>query len=133
MNTLKLEATNPAEQRVLDYLTANASDALAAKINAGTKTLNGAMNYCKGLAQEKAANGVACIDEATVYGWCIHFFEEADVAEEPDRDEPDGNRTDDDEADDDEADNPAMKPVNRKKQESAQAELDLFGGEADDE
>ena len=132
MNTLKLEAKNSAEAAILAYLVANASDALAAKINAGTKTLTDAMNYCNGMARKAAESGatVACIDEATVYGWCVHFFEE-DTVTEPDSDEPDGNRTDDE--DDEDAADPTMKPVNLKKQATAQAELDLFGGEADDE
>lgn len=125
MNTLKLDTKNTAEARILEYLTANASDALAAKINTGTKTLTQAMNYCEAQARKQAAGASsAYVEDATVYGWCVHFFEEEDAAA------LDATETDDAEADD--AQTPAP-VVSRKKQESAQAELDLFGGEADDE
>lgn len=79
MNTLTLKAENANEEKVLAYLTANASDTLAAKINAGTKTLSAALTYCNGLARKEAVKGVACIDDAVVFGWCIHFFEEEDA------------------------------------------------------
>lgn len=78
---VKLEAGNPTEQRVLDYLNENASDVLAEKINTGKKTLAGALEYCKEQARDKAINGCACIDDATVFGWVMHFFEEDDIAD----------------------------------------------------
>ena len=79
---LKLEAKNPTEQRVLDYLKENVSEVLAEKINAGKKTIAGAMGYCKGEAQKLAA-GESCayVDDATVFGWIIHYFEEDTITE----------------------------------------------------
>jgi len=79
---LTLKADNATETRVLEYLQANASDALAEKINDGTKTLSGAMAYAKSEAR-KMANGASaiCVDDATVFGWIIHFFEEDDIKE----------------------------------------------------
>ena len=134
MNTLKLESKNTAEARILEYLTANASDALAAKINAGTKTLTGAMKYCEAQARKQAEGASsAYVEDATVYGWVVHFFEEEDAAktDEPDDDAASG---DDDEGDDDRTPAPSAPSVSLTKQASAQAELDLFGGEeADDE
>lgn len=143
MNTLKLGSKNTAEARILEYLTANASDALAAKINAGTKTLGDAMKYCEAQARKQAAGASsAYVDDATVFGWAVHFFEEDNpTAAEADSEEPDGNTAepgDDGEGDDDAAsgddDRTPAPSVSRTKQASAQAELDLFGGEeADDE
>lgn len=90
---LNLTAQNKQEELVLKYLQDNASETLADKINNGTpfekdgkpllnkKTLSDFMKYAcneaKSLA-EKGANS-ACIDDATVYGWAIHYFEEESI------------------------------------------------------
>lgn len=80
--TVNLSADNPTEQRVLDYLNENASEVLAEKINGGKKTLAGALRYAKGEAQKQAAGASCiCIDDATVFGWIIHFFEEDSIKE----------------------------------------------------
>ena len=83
---LNLKANNATETRVLTYLQENASDMLAAKINAGTKTLSGALDYAKDEAR-KMAQGASClcVDDQTVFGWIIHFFEEDDVKEKAKR------------------------------------------------
>lgn len=90
---LNLTAQNKQEELVLKYLQDNASDVLANKINNGTlfekdghsltnkKTLTGFMKYACDEARnlaEKGANS-ACIDDATVYGWAIHYFEEESI------------------------------------------------------
>lgn len=90
---LNLTAQNKQEELVLKYLQNNASDVLANKINNGTpfekdghslinkKTLAGFMKYACDEARklaEKNANS-ACIDDATVYGWAIHYFEEESI------------------------------------------------------
>lgn len=90
---LNLTAQNKQEELVLKYLQDNASDVLANKINNGTpfekdgkpllnkKTLAGFMKYACDEARkfaEKGANS-ACIDDATVYGWAIHYFEEESI------------------------------------------------------
>ena len=87
---LNLTPQNKQEELILNYLQNNASETLADKINNGTpfekdgnpllnkKTLSGFMKYACDEARnlaEKGANS-ACIDDATVYGWAIHFFEE---------------------------------------------------------
>lgn len=78
---INLTANNANEQRVLDYLEANASDVLAEKINGGNKTLNGFFAYARGEAQKLAVNGCACVEDQTVFGWAIHYFEEEDIKE----------------------------------------------------
>ena len=90
---LNLKANTPAEQRILEYLQNTASETLAEKINNGTpfekdgnpllnkKTLLGFMKYACDEARnlaEKGANS-ACIDDVTVYGWAIHYFEEDSI------------------------------------------------------
>lgn len=90
---LNLTAQNKQEELVLKYLQDNASDVLANKINNGTpfekdghslinkKTLAGFMKYACDEARKLAEKGAnsACIDDATVYGWAIHFFEEDSI------------------------------------------------------
>lgn len=78
---INLTANNANEQRVLDYLEANASDVLAEKINGGKKTLNGFFAYARGEAQKLAVNGCACVEDQTVFGWAIHYFEEDEIKE----------------------------------------------------
>ncbi len=80
---LKLEAKNPAEQCVLEYLSENASDVLVGKINDGKKTLRGSLSYAKSEAKKMAKNGAGCVmvEDATVFGWIIHYFEEDEIKE----------------------------------------------------
>ena len=90
---LNLTAITPAEEKILQYLKENASETLAEKINNGTpfekdsnpllnkKTLSGFMKYACDEARKLAEKGAnsACIDDATVYGWAIHYFEEESI------------------------------------------------------
>lgn len=90
---LNLTAQNKQEELVLKYLRDNASETLADKINNGTpfekdghpllnkKTLSGFMKYACDEARKLAEKGAnsACIDDQTVYGWAIHFFEEDSI------------------------------------------------------
>lgn len=93
MTTLNLTPQNKQEELILNYLQNNVSETLADKINNGTpfekdgnpllnkKTLSGFMKYACDEARnlaEKGANS-ACIDDATVYGWAIHYFEEDSI------------------------------------------------------
>lgn len=73
---LNLEAKTNNEKLVLKYLEENASEVLREKINDGKKTLKDCWEYIRAEARKKAVNGCACIDDATVFGWAIHFFEE---------------------------------------------------------
>lgn len=90
---LNLTAQNKQEELVLKYLQDNASETLADKINNGTpfekdgkpllnkKTLAGFMKYACDEARKLAEKGAnsTFIDDATVYGWAIHFFEEDSI------------------------------------------------------
>ena len=93
MIKLNLTPQNKQEELIFNYLQNNASETLADKINNGTpyekdgnpllnkKTLSGFMKYACDEARnlaEKGANS-ACIDDTTVYGWAIHFFEEDSI------------------------------------------------------
>lgn len=90
---LNLTAQNKQEELVLKYLQDNASETLADKINNGTpfekdgkpllnkKTLAGFMKYACDEARKLAEKGAnsAYIDDQTVYGWAIHYFEEESI------------------------------------------------------
>lgn len=93
MIKLNLTPQNKQEELILNYLQNNASETLADKINNGTpfekdgnpllnnKTLSGFMKYACDEARKLAEKGAssACIDDATVYGWAIHYFEEESI------------------------------------------------------
>ena len=90
---LNLQATTKEEQKVKAYLEANASEVLAEKINGGVriqkdgkmllnkKTLTGFLKYACAEAKKQAEKGAssACIDDDTVYGWAVHYFEEDSI------------------------------------------------------
>ena len=90
---LNLKANTPAEQKILEYLQNNASETLADKINNSTsfekdgkplinkKSLADFMKYACDEARKLAEKGTnfACIDDVTVYGWAIHYFEEDSI------------------------------------------------------
>lgn len=90
MAELNLTANGKEQERILAYLQENASDVLTEKINNGTpiekdgktlinkKTLDGFMKFACDEARKQAEKGAraACIDDATVFGWAIHYFEE---------------------------------------------------------
>ncbi len=90
---LNLEAKTPAEQKVKAYLEQNASEVLAHKINEGVrivkdgktllnkKTLAGFLKFACDEAKKQAEKGAnsACIDDAIVYGWAVHYFEEDSI------------------------------------------------------
>ena len=90
---LNLEAKTPAEQKVKAYLEQNASEVLAGKINNGVsiqkdgktllnkKTLAGFLKFACDEAKKQAEKDAqsACIDDDTVYGWAVHYFEEDSI------------------------------------------------------
>ena len=92
---LNLTAQNTQEELILNYLQNNASEALADKINNGTsfekdgkpllnkKTLAGFMRFACDEAKKLAEKGAnsTFIDDQTVYGWAIHYFEEESIEE----------------------------------------------------
>lgn len=81
MGKINLTAESEGERRVLEYLEQNASDALTEKINNGTKTMAGCWEYIRTQARKKAVKNCAVIEDAEVYGWAVHYFEEDDIQE----------------------------------------------------
>ena len=79
MVNIKLKAKTENEKILLAYLTDNASPDLAERINAGAKTLAQCWNYITSEARKLAVNGCACIQDSTVFGWAIHFYEEDEI------------------------------------------------------
>lgn len=135
MARIDLKAGNEAERQVLAYLEANASEALADKIAAGSGTLSGCMAYCKEQARKQEKNGVACIAAEEVFGWAVHYFEDVKpVAAKADAPKK-GKKADDvEEADDGESADAEQETeqVNMADEEwsdgSLFAEVNVFGG-----
>lgn len=89
---INLQAKDESQTRILEYLEENASDILADKINNGVqvekdgkqllskKDLDYFFIYAQEEARKLADNkNYACIEDKTVYGWAIHFFEEDSI------------------------------------------------------
>ena len=93
MPQINLTAQTKEERLIKAYLEANASETLAGKINNGVrvqkdgktlvskKTLAGFMKFACDEARKQAEKGAnsACIDDQTVYGWAVHYFEENSI------------------------------------------------------
>ena len=93
MGTLNLTAVGAEQELIEKYLSENASDSLADKINNGVriekdgktliskKTLDGFMKYANEEARKLASKGAtsACVEDKVVYSWAIHYFEEDSI------------------------------------------------------
>ena len=93
MIKLNLETKNKEQEIIKAYLEENASNILADKINNGVKiqkdnktlinkkTLETFMKYACEEARKLACKGTnfACIEDKTVFGWAIHYFEEDSI------------------------------------------------------
>ena len=93
MVTLNLTAVGAEQELIKKYLSENASDFLAEKINndvriekdgktlISKKTLDGFMKYANEEARKLAAKGAtsACVEDNIVYGWAMHYFEEDSI------------------------------------------------------
>ena len=90
---LNLEAKTKEQQRIKAYLEENASDILAGKINNGIlikkdgkillnrKTMDGFMSFATEEAKKQAEKGAryAMVEDAVVFGWAVHYFEEDSI------------------------------------------------------
>ena len=90
MFKLNLIANGLEQEKIKDYLENNVSELLAEKINNGVKItkdnktllnkkdLNDFWSYATNKAKETAEKGScgAYVDDSTVFGWAIHYFEE---------------------------------------------------------
>ncbi len=76
---LNLEAKTSNEKLILEYLSKNATEALVEKINSGKKTLAQCWAYIVSEARKLAQNNCACVEDVTVFGWAMHFFEEESI------------------------------------------------------
>ena len=90
---LNLQTQSKEQEILLAYLEQNASAALAEKINNGIpankdgtqlvmkKDLAGFMKYATEEARKAAPKGAssACIEDKTVFGWLMHYFEENSI------------------------------------------------------
>lgn len=60
-----------------------ANDELFAKAYAkSNKSIDECCTYIMGEAKKKASKGCAVIDDPTVYGWAVHYYDESDIVVE---------------------------------------------------
>ena len=77
----KLKTENGSLKLVADELIKQCEKepAFIDKILNEKKTLNDCWEYVKSRAKKEAQDGCAVIDNETVYGWAIHYFEEEEL------------------------------------------------------
>ena len=79
---MNLKAETETEKRILEYLLANASPDLMARIDAEGKTMQGCMKYITSYAKAKIAmdkrHGEVCVSvpPEEVFGQVMHYFED---------------------------------------------------------
>ena len=74
---MRTTLTGEGNQKIIiDYLEEHASDSLVEKINRCGKTMKECWDYITSQAKKRAKNGCAMIEDAEVFGWAVHFFEE---------------------------------------------------------
>ena len=82
---MKLVANNPTEKRLLEYLDANASVPLLEKIEAlpeGPRfNLGAAWTFIHEEARKHLHARSGYVDDATVFGWLVHYYEDVAPAE----------------------------------------------------
>lgn len=71
-----LESSSHAQKVIIDYLEENASDVLVNKINNCGKNIDDCWKFIISQAKKKAERNCACIADAEVFGWAVHYFEE---------------------------------------------------------
>lgn len=90
---LNLETKSKEQELIKAYLEENASEILAEKINNGTpfekdgkqlinrKTLDGFISFAAEEARKQAEKGAryAMVEDAVVFGWAVHYFEEDSI------------------------------------------------------
>ena len=80
---MKLEAKSPTEKRLKEYLDANASDALREKIAALPDRFNlaAAWDYIRDEARKQLKGHSGFLEDETVFGWLVHYYEDVAPAE----------------------------------------------------
>ena len=76
------EKHTPAIDQIHNWLCDQDDEVLMQNILKDGKTIAGAFEYAKNNARKEAKNGVACIDDATVFGWVKDYFA-SDVINKP--------------------------------------------------
>lgn len=78
----ELENTKDSSiKKIGEYLADRAKEdpSVAKNLEKEQKTLDKCYAYIKNEARKQAVNGCACIDDETVYGWAVHYYDEDDI------------------------------------------------------
>lgn len=75
------QSNNPSIKKIGEYLAerAKTDPSVAKNLEKEQKTLNKCYAYIKNEARKQAVSGCACIDDETVYGWAVHYYDEDDI------------------------------------------------------
>ncbi len=95
------------------------------KMSETKKTLTGCLNYVKSEAKKQAQDGVAVIPDEDVFNWCVHYFLEDSILEEPKIDVKNikDEENVEDEEEDEEENKEITKPALKKKMTKTKKEI----------
>ena len=71
---MNLNADNEIEKRVFEYVLANASPDLMARIDAEGKTIQGCWKFVTSYARKHAANNQYCMTDEEAFGLVMHYY-----------------------------------------------------------
>lgn len=71
------ECTNPTIKIIAQYLLSR--DDIKDKLDNPKKSLDEMLQYITGKASKRKTGNCAVIDDDTVYGWAVHYYDEDDI------------------------------------------------------
>lgn len=71
------ENKNPAITNIANYLLSRSD--MKARLDDEKKSLNEMFDYIVSEANKQKCGNCACIDDDTVYGWAIHYYDEENL------------------------------------------------------
>lgn len=71
------ENKNPAITKIAEYLLTRSD--MKEKLDNDKKTLNEMFDYIVSEANKQKNGNCACVDDDTVYGWAVHYYDEDNI------------------------------------------------------
>lgn len=71
------ENKNPAITKIADYLLTRTD--MREKLDNEKKSLVGMFDYVRHKARKLSKSNCVCVDDETVYGWAVHYYDEEEI------------------------------------------------------
>lgn len=116
------------KQAIVMYLRQRCAEdtALLEACKKENKSLDGIVRYIKQEAQKQATDGMACVPDATVYEWAVHYILEDSINCEDKKLNAKKQVEEEQEANIDETDDEAVSDIVENKPKTIASQLELF-------